>query len=142
MHDPNEPLCFIDSNVWLYAFIEPEEGGKSARARSIVQTADATVSTQVINEVCVNLVKKAGFAEADIRRMVTSFYRRCAVVPLDQATLISASQVRERHDFSFWDSLIVASAILAGVDVLYSEDMQAGFEIEGVRIVNPFSSTP
>jgi predicted nucleic acid-binding protein len=39
---------------------------------------------------------------------------------------------------SFWDSLILASAILAGVDVLYSEDMQDGFEIEGGRIVNPF----
>jgi predicted nucleic acid-binding protein len=53
--------------------------------------------------------------------------------------LTKASKIRGRHSFSFWDSLIVASAILAGVDVLYSEDMQDGFEIENVRIVNPFS---
>ena len=138
MHDP-ETRYFIDSNVWLYAFIEGGDADKSARARSIVQANDAIVSTQVINEVCVNLVKKVDFAEADVRRMVASFYRRCTVVPFDQATLLRASEVREQHSFSFWDSLIIASAILAGVDVLYSEDMQAGFEIDSVRIVNPFS---
>jgi predicted nucleic acid-binding protein len=139
MHDP-ETRCFIDSNIWLYAFIESESqsADKSSQARSLVQANDATVSTQVINEVCVNLVKKANVAEADVRRAVASFYRRHTVVPLDRATLIKTSEVREQHSFSFWDSLIVASAILAGVDVLYSEDMQDGFEIGGVRIVNPF----
>jgi predicted nucleic acid-binding protein len=134
-----ETPCLIDSNIWLYAFIEGGDADKSARARSLVEASDATLSTQVINEVCVNLIRKAGFVEADVRGMVTSFYRRYTVVPLDQMTLLKASQVREHHAFSYWDSLIVASAILAGVEVLYSEDMQDGFEIEGVRIINPFS---
>lgn len=138
MHD-SEIRCFVDSNVWLYAFIEGGDANKSFQARSLVQANDITVSTQVINEVCVNLVKKASFAEADVRRLVASFYRRYTVVSLSQATLTKASKIRGRHSFSFWDSLIVASAILAGVDVLYSEDMQDGFEIENVRIVNPFS---
>lgn len=138
MHD-SEIRCFVDSNVWLYAFIEGGDANKSFQARSLVQANDITVSTQVINEVCVNLLKKVSFAEADVRRLVASFYRRYAVVSLGQATLIKASRIRGRHSFSFWDSLIVASAILAGVDVLYSEDMQDGFEIENVRIVNPFS---
>lgn len=138
MHD-SEIRCFVDSNVWLYAFIEGGDANKSFQARSLVQANDITVSTQVINEVCVNLVKKASFAEADVRRLVASFYRRYTVVSLGQATLTKASKIRGRHSFSFWDSLIVASAILAGVDVLYSEDMQDGFEIENVRIVNPFS---
>jgi predicted nucleic acid-binding protein len=138
MHD-SEIRCFVDSNVWLYAFIEGGDANKSFQARSLVQANDITVSTQVINEVCVNLVKKASFAEADVRRLVASFYRRYTVGSLGQATLTKASKIRGRHSFSFWDSLIVASAILAGVDVLYSEDMQDGFEIENVRIVNPFS---
>ena len=104
-----------------------------------MQANDVTVSTQVINKVCVNLIKKAGFSEADVCRLVTAFYQRYSVVSLDQSILLQASEIRQRHSFSFWDSLIVASAILSGVDVLYSEDMQAGFEIEGVRIVNPFA---
>jgi predicted nucleic acid-binding protein len=133
-----ETPCLIDSNIWLYAFIEGEDADKTARARSLVEATDAVLSTQVINEVCVNLIRKAGFGEADVRGMVASFYRRYSVVPLDQVTLLKASQIREVHAFSYWDSLIVASAILAGVVVLYSEDMQDGFEIEDVRIVNPF----
>ena len=80
-----ETRCFIDSNVWLYAFIEGGHAEKSDRARSIVQANSAVISTQVINEVCVNLVKQADFAESDVRRLVRSFYRRCAVVSLDQA---------------------------------------------------------
>ncbi|MFP3896239.1 MAG: PIN domain-containing protein [Anaerolineales bacterium] len=106
-----------------------------------MQVKDITVSTQVINEVCVNLLKRADVAEGHIRSLVASFYRRYTVVPLDQATLLRASEVREEYCFSFWDSLIVASSILAGVDVLYSEDMQDGFEVEDVRIVNPFSKS-
>jgi predicted nucleic acid-binding protein len=45
MHEP-ETCCFVDSNVWLYAFIEGGDAGKSTRARSIVQAHDAMVSTQ------------------------------------------------------------------------------------------------
>ena len=131
--------CFVDSNVWLYAFVESGDTARLVQAQEVVRANDVTVSTQVINEVCVNLIKKAGFSEADVCRLVTAFYQRYSVIPLDQSILLQASEIRQRHSFSFWDSLIVASAILSGVDVLYSEDMQAGFEIEGVRIVNPFS---
>ena len=137
MPDP-EARCLIDSNVWLYAFIEGGDAEKSARARSVVRADDITVSTQVINEVCVNLLRKADFAEEDVRRLVVAFHRRYTVVPLDEATLLKASELREQHSFSFWDSLIISSALLAGVPVLYSADMQDGIEIEGTRIVNPF----
>jgi predicted nucleic acid-binding protein len=117
MHD-REHRCLIDSNVWLYAFVESGEREKSTVARSVVQASNAVISTQVINEVCVNLISKAGFSETDVRRMVMSFYRRYTVVPVDKSTLVKASETREQHSISFWDSLILASAILAGVEVL------------------------
>ena len=138
MRDSN-PSCFIDSNIWLYAFIEGEDAFKLSKAQSLVKANNITVSTQVINEVCVNLVKKAKFTEPDVRSMIASFYNRYTVVSQDQAIFLKASKVREQHSFSFWDSLIFASAIFSGAKVLYSEDMQDGFEIEGVCIVNPFS---
>lgn len=57
-------LCFVDSNIWLYAFISnPEEEQKLETAKKIIQTKNIAISTQVINEVSVNLIKKAKFSE-------------------------------------------------------------------------------
>ena len=65
--------CFVDSNVWLYAVIEDAESAtKSATARVLVAER-RIVSTQVINEVCVNLLRKAGRSEDEIRQVVRAF---------------------------------------------------------------------
>lgn len=57
--DRTAARCFVDTNVWLYAFIESDDVQKRATAKAIVQSCAAVISTQVINETCVNLVKKA-----------------------------------------------------------------------------------
>ncbi len=55
--------------------------------------------------------------------------------------MLSHSDLRSRYPFSFWDGLIVASALSADAEVLYSEDMQNGLLIENsLKIVNPFNS--
>lgn len=66
-------VCFVDSNVWLYAFIIGEDQTKSALAKAIIQRRGITLSSQVINEVCVNLVKKAHFDEAAVQSLIRSF---------------------------------------------------------------------
>jgi predicted nucleic acid-binding protein len=87
----------------------------------------------------VNLIKKAGFDEARIRELIEAFFEKYAVIELEQETLSAASDLRQRYGLSFWDSLIVASALQAQVAVLYSEDLQHGQVFEGgLRIVNPF----
>ncbi|MBI3166472.1 MAG: PIN domain-containing protein [Anaerolineales bacterium] len=55
---PAKPFVFIDTNIWLYAFLDSGESEKSARARELFQTTEAMLSVQVVNEVCVNLIKK------------------------------------------------------------------------------------
>jgi len=132
--------CFVDTNIWLYAFVDSGEPAKSARAKAILQRSSIAVSPQVVTEVCVNLIKKAQFPEPEVRRLVTAFYHRYTVVAADLEVQIEASMLREAHSFSFWDSLIVASALAAGADVLYSEDMQDGLEVGGMRILNPLVS--
>lgn len=131
--------CFVDSNVWLYAVIEsPESAAKSATARSLV-TERRIVSTQVINEVCVNLLRKARRSEDEIRQAVKAFYSQHRVVPIDETTMVAASELREAYSLSYWDSLIVASALEAGATVLYSEDMHHDLWINArLRIINPF----
>ncbi len=131
--------CFVDSNVWLYAVIESAESAtKSATARKLV-TERRIVSTQVINEVCVNLLRKAHRSEEEIRRVVQAFYSQHRVVPLDELTMLAASELREAYSLSYWDSLIVATALDADATLLYSEDMHHDLWIKArLRIVNPF----
>ncbi|MEM2057205.1 MAG: PIN domain-containing protein [Thermoproteota archaeon] len=125
--------------MWLYAFIESDEVTKSARARTLIQESEPVVSTQVINEVCVNLLRRANFAEEQIAQLVESFYEKYRVIELIRSVLLMASQLRQRYSLSFWDSTIVATALSAGVPILYSEDMQHGLVIEEqLQIRNPF----
>jgi len=125
--------CFIDTNIWLYAFIEADDTTKSGIARALIQESEPVVSVQVINEVCVNLLRR------QIGQLIESFYEKCRVVELTESGLLIASQLRQRYALSFWDSTIVATALNAGVPVLYSEDMQHGLTIEGrLQIRNPF----
>jgi predicted nucleic acid-binding protein len=129
---------FVDTNVWLYAFVAGDHA-KSAAAATLLQRWSLAVSVQIINEVCVNLKRQAGLNEADLRALIESFYARCLVVPLDQGALLVASSLRERYSLSFWDSTVVASALQCGAGTLYSEDMQHGLVSERkLRILNPF----
>ena len=131
---------FLDTNLWLYAFLETKTGNdKQQIARSLINSQGVVVSTQVINEVCVNLIKKALLDEEKINQLIQDFYSRCRVVEFNQQVLLNASKLRQSYSLSFWDSLIVASALEAEVNVLYSEDMQHKLIIfEQLQIVNPF----
>ena len=139
MPDSHDDFCFIDTNIWLYAFIERDDPSKSSIARALIQETESIVSMQVINEVCVNLLKRANFTEEQISQLVESFYDKYEVVEWSKLDLLTASQLRHRYSLSFWDSMIVASALRAGVSILYSEDMQHGLSIEGkLEVLNPF----
>jgi len=137
--------CFIDSNAWLYSLMtdpkvaELEDVRKHSLATQLIGSVDLIVSTQVINEVCSVLVRKAAFTEIQIKQIVQEFYASCSVVELNAAILLNASDLRLRYRFSFWDGLIVASALAANAGILYSEDMQDGLVVEQqLTIVNPF----
>ena len=127
----------------LAAFIEGQDRGKTEQASALIEANEPSVSTQIVNETCVNLVRRAGFTagftEAEVRETIASFYRRYPVYQLTQATLVNASELRERYSLSFWDSVIVLAALEAGVPRLYSEDMQDGLIVDGrLEIINLF----
>jgi predicted nucleic acid-binding protein len=131
--------CFVDTNIWLYAFIEGSEPEKSQAARALLQACQPIISVQVINEVCVNLIKKAHFTEEQIRQLIETFYETYPVVILDQAILVDASQLRQQYSLSFWDSMILASALEAQLKIVYTEDIQHGLVIEDrLKVINPF----
>lgn len=131
---------FIDTNVWLYSFIQFQDVAKTESAKGIIKQCNIVISTQVVNEICVNLVRKVDFSEEKIRDLVESLYSKYAVFELSQDVLLKASEIRGNHNFSFWDSIVVASAYECEADYLLSEDMQDGFKLQDrLIIVNPFS---
>jgi predicted nucleic acid-binding protein len=132
-------VCFIDANVWLYSFIKSQNEKKTKIANSVIRDTEIVMSTQVINEVCVNLIKKADFGEEKIKKLISSFYRKYDVIEINESILLKACELRDFYSFSFWDSLIVSCALSANAEILYSEDMQNGLSVEKkLTIINPF----
>jgi predicted nucleic acid-binding protein len=131
--------CFVDTNIWLYAFIESDDDPRSGQARQLLRSSTPVISTQVINEVCVNALKRALLTETDIQELIRSFYNKYAVIEMNEDILLAASRLRQRYSMSYWDSLVVSCALAAGTNVLYSEDFQHDQLIDGqLRILNPF----
>ncbi|NJO83048.1 MAG: PIN domain-containing protein [Blastochloris sp.] len=131
---------FIDSNVWLYAIMDVQDPKKSQIAKQVITQATLIlVSTQTINEVCVNLVRNKFLDEPGIRAVSDSFYGQYQVVDISRNGIRKASEIRERYSVSYWDSLVLATALIDGCEQLLTEDMQDGFIVDGqLTIINPF----
>jgi len=127
---------FADTNIAVYA--ESDNGEKSKRARAIIESSPV-ISTQVVNEVIATLTGKYAFSRLDAYEVASGLMDLCEVVPVDQGTVREAMRIAVRYQLSHWDALIVAAALEAGCDLLYSEDMQHEQVFEGrVTVTNPF----
>ena len=134
-------LVFLDTNIWLYAFIASQDATKTKIAKELIRRSEILISSQVINEVCVNLIKKAHLDESSVQQIIRAFYSKYRIGVVDSALMLSASDLRKRWQFSFWDSLIVSSTLAGGAEILYSEDMSDGLSVENrLKISNPFSA--
>ena len=137
---PGKPVAFIDTNIWLYALLDTGEAKKSSRAKETITQTAPILSVQVINELCVNLIKKAGFTEDQISQLIEALYEKYPIIEMDESILLDASQLRQEYALSFWDSMVIACALAADAEVLYSEDMQNGQVIrETLEIKNPLA---
>jgi predicted nucleic acid-binding protein len=132
--------CFIDSNLWLYVHLSDQDPDKRERLRPLLSDGSVrrVISTQVAAEVAANLVRKGRIPEPTVRMILTTMQQACDVVPVTVGTGIAASHLREAASLSYWDSLIVASALEAGCSELWSEDLQTDRVFAGrLRIINP-----
>ncbi len=136
-------VVFLDTNVLVYLF-DADAPSKQKRAREIldkqVRGGQALLSTQVLQEFYVTVTRK--LASPLDEKTAEQAVRDLASLPMVQldSALILAAIARSREDrFSFWDALIIQAALSGGAQRLYSEDMQDGRMIEGLRIENPFA---
>lgn len=137
---------FIDSNIWLYSFIKTQQEKDQCKhelAKELIRNqANIQVSTQVANEVAINLMRKANKDNDFIFQFLRDFMAAYTVHHQTTDDLLTASTLRSDYFFSYWDSLIVASAIRCKCRVLYSEDMQNGLSVyDDLQIINPFIVT-
>lgn len=129
---------FLDSNVLVYAH-SASDAWRRVRARALADHPGAVVSAQVLGELANVLLRKFALADAETRSRVAEVAARCEVVPVTAALVLEAFRVRERYRLSFFDSQIVAAALAAGAQTLYSEDLHDGLLVDGrLRVVSPF----
>lgn len=132
--------AFLDTNILVYA----QQTGLKATISQDLIAQGGMISVQVLNELT-NLLRKADQRSwRDIELVLDDVDNALEpAVPLTAATTRAALALARDHGFAFYDALILAAAIEAGCDVLYTEDVQHGRSIAGLAIVNPFlGSTP
>ena len=135
---------FLDTNVIVYAF-DNRDSRKQEKALSILHTFFTQdcyyISTQVVQEFCnVALTKMHSRMDlSKVREFIGTFPEE-RVCGIDVNTIDYALHIKNSFSYSFWDSLVLSSAVKAGCSLLYTEDMSDGQKIEGITIQNPFSS--
>lgn len=131
--------CFIDTNIWVYAHLYTENNKKSDIALTLLESSPLLVtSTQVLNEYYSVLLKKK-IADANIQDNIEVMLDISDIHIIQVTTLYLTHKIKLKYGFSYWDSLIVASALEASCPILYSEDMQHQQVIEkSLTIINPF----
>lgn len=133
---------FLDSNVLIYLYSE-DEPEKAALALKCAQQTDAWISTQVLNEVSNVLRRKQKLAYADILLVIRELKDNFQITTVGLTTIEQAIFLGERYGYSYFDSLMLASALEQGCNVIYSEDMQHDQVVENLlRIINPFIKAP
>ena len=134
---------FVDTNVLIYAHdVRAAERHDIAKALilELWRTQRGVLSTQVLQEFYVNVTHKIRRPLHRVRaREVIRTYALWVEEPITASTVVRASELEELAQLSFWDSLIVASALENNCSILYTEDMQDGQVFEGrLTVVNPF----
>ena len=136
---------FIDTNIFVYAALKPRnklDEKKHFQANALlsnIRELNVVVSVQVINEFYNSLLKH-GVDDKKIQKKPYQIIDVVLVVPLTLDIVMKSWSIKTKYKFSYWDSLIIASALENNCSILYTEDMQNGQVIEGrLKIVNPFN---
>jgi predicted nucleic acid-binding protein len=142
----DEGPAFVDTNVLVYALETGQSLRKTAAQALVEELVDEDrlrLSTQVLQELFVTLTRKgrrscsAGEALAHLDSLAA-----WPVFVVDYPAIREAGRLSQQASLSFWDALIVVSAVRSGAHRLYTEDLNHGQRILGVEVVNPFLPAP
>jgi len=126
---------FLDTNILVYALLD--EGTKQQTALQLLQSG-CVISIQVLNEFTQVARKKASLEWQEIADLSTAIQTLTEIITLDKNIHNVGLTIANKYGYSFYDSLIIAAALDAGCNLLFSEDMQHEQQIETLIIRNPF----
>lgn len=134
-------IPFADSNILIYTLGQDES--KTSRANELLQQG-LVISTQVLGETANVALSKLGLSSIQVHQAIHRFHTLCDVVRIDIEVLANAISIYNKYriihnKLSFWDSLIVSSALRVGCKRIYTEDkILLSIPFEDVTIQNPF----
>ncbi len=127
---------FFDTSVLLYLL--SADPAKADRVEQLLENR-GTISAQVLNEFAAVALRKLKMPVNEVREVLDGIRSVCSVEPVSVVTHERGLAIHEGYRFSFYDSVLVATALIAGNKILFSEDMQHAQLIDDqLRIVNPF----
>ncbi|HME32080.1 MAG TPA: PIN domain-containing protein [Terriglobales bacterium] len=135
----------MDTNVMVYAY-DRSAGEKHKGAKALLEqlwnSDRGVLSTQVLQEFCVNLRRKASRPlSVDETRPLIQDYSSWEIVVNTPESILQALDIEARYKISFWDALIIQAAESSGAVILYSEDLASGQNYGSIRVVNPFTAS-
>ena len=135
---------FVDTNVLVYAH-DVSAGPKHERAlaliKSLWESQTGCLSTQVLEEFYVTVTRKvarplASEAAAQIVADLAAWH-----VHAPEATdVLAAIEIHRRYGISFWDGLVIRSALCLGCQSIWSEDLNPGQVYAGIPVLNPLTA--
>lgn len=133
---------FVDTNVLIYAEVSDAPVKQRVALdllKRLYDEALGVLSTQVLQEYCNVALKKLHLPARHVRAQL-DLYGQFEVIQVTPAIIHAALDLHQTRSIAFYDAIIVATAQTAGCDVVFSEDMNTGESLAGVRIVNPFAA--
>jgi predicted nucleic acid-binding protein len=133
---PMQGRCFLDTNILLYLLSKDVE--KKNIAKKLLKENHA-ISIQVLNEFSNVSLRRFKLSVSETKEIIDKISQSCKVYPYNKETILTALDLKERYRYQFYDSLILATALENGCDIVYSEDMQHNHILENrLTIINPF----
>jgi len=131
---------FLDTNMFVYLYSE-DEPEKQAVALKIFDCVRCITSTQVLNEFCAVCLRKLRMPVGEVKQAIEEIVENCELCYIDTGIIQNALSLHGKYGYTYYDCLVLASALENDCAIFYSEDMQSNQIIEDrLRIVNPFAS--
>jgi len=134
-------MIALDTNVLIYACDRSDSKRQETALDLVVNSREGVLLWQVACEFIAasRKLSSQGFTAAHAWGRLTEFIGVLPLVLPSSAALQRAQSLHVIHGVSFWDALILAACVEAGVEALYSEDLPGLPTVGGLQVVNPFA---
>jgi predicted nucleic acid-binding protein len=134
---------FLDTNIFVYSFDRkaPKKADRATRlVRRAIETREGIVSYQVVQDFFSVALRRFAqpMSAGEAEQYLATTFRPLLAVHSSDALYSHALRLAAEHSLSWYDALILASALEARCAVLYSEDFQHGRRFNRLRVENPF----